>query len=128
MKDYFETTKGRGVLATADAQGVVDAAIYSRPHVIDSDTVAFIMRDRLTHHNLQSNPHAAYLFMEAGAKYVGKRLFLTKIREEKDTDLAHNLHRRKYNEEDKGPLFLVFFRIDKILPLIGPGHGPEEEP
>ena len=122
IKSYFENTEGVGVLATADSEGRVDAAIYSRPHVMDSDTVAFIMRDRLTHHNLQSNPNAAYLFMEAGEKFVGKRLFLTKIREEQNTELAYKLRRRKYPEKKQEPLFLAFFRINKILPLIGPGE------
>ena len=89
---------------------------------MDPDTVAFIMLDRLTHHNLQSNPNAAYLFMEAGKKFVGKRLFLTKIREEQDTELAYKLRRRKYPKDKQEPLFLAFFRIDKILPLIGPGE------
>jgi len=122
LKDYFEDAKGLGVFATADSEGKVDVAVYSRPHVMDSETVAFIMRDRLTHHNLQSNPHGAYLFAEAGKKYVGKRLFLTKIREEQDTELAHRLRRKKYPDDKKEPLFLVFFRIDQILPLIGPGE------
>jgi hypothetical protein len=121
LKDYFENTRGRGVLATADAEGKVDVAVYARPHVMDQETVAFIMRDRLMHHNLQSNPHAAYLFMEQGEKYVGKRLFLTKIREEQDTELAYKLRRRKYPQDKQEPLLLAFFRIDKILPLIGPG-------
>jgi hypothetical protein len=121
LKDYFENTRGRGVLATADAEGKVGVAVYARPHVMDQETVAFIMRDRLMHHNLQSNPHAAYLFMEQGEKYVGKRLFLTKIREEQDTELAYKLRRRKYPQDKQEPLLLAFFRIDKILPLIGPG-------
>lgn len=120
LKDYFENARGHGILATADSERKVDAAVYSRPHVMDSDTIAFIMRDRLTHHNLQSNPHAAYLFMESGGKYVGKRFFLTKTREEQDTDLAYQLRRRKYPDDKKDPLFLVFFHIDKILPLVGP--------
>jgi len=122
LKDYFENAKGLGVFATADAEGQVDVAVYSRPHVMDSETVALIMRDRLTHHNLQSNPHAAYLFKEEGESYVGKRLFLTKIREEQDTDLAYKLRRRRYPDDKKEPLFLVFFRINQILPLIGPGE------
>ena len=122
LKDYFENAQGLGVLATADSEGKVDLAVYSRPHVMDSETVAFIMRDRLTHHNLQSNPHAAYLFKEAGEQYVGKRLFLTKTREEQDTELAYKLRRRKYPEDKQEPLFLAFFRIDKILPLIGSGQ------
>jgi hypothetical protein len=60
--------------------------------------------------------------MEAGEGYVGKRLFLTKIREEQDTELARTLRRRKYPDDKKGPLFLVFFRVDKVLPLVGPGE------
>jgi len=123
LRDYFEGTTGRGVLATADKDGNVDAAVYSRPHFMDDGTIAFIMADRLSHKNLKSNPHAAYLFMEAGEKYVGKRMFLTKVREEKDSELIPKLRRRKgyaLLEEDKDkPLFLVYFRIDKVLPLIG---------
>ena len=120
LEKYFEETQGLGVLATADSEGRVDAAIYARPHFMDEDTVAFIMRDRLTHHNLQSNPHAAYLFMEKSQRFVGKRLFLTKVTEEKDTDLAHSLRRRHYPDNGE-PLYLVYFKIDKVLPLIGPG-------
>jgi len=37
--DYFGTTKGTGVLATADSKGVVDIAIYASPHVIDDETL-----------------------------------------------------------------------------------------
>lgn len=118
LRNYFEGTQGRGVLATADSEGKVDVAVYSRPHVMDDGTAAFIMRERLTHENLKSNPHAAYLFMENGEKFVGKRLFLTKIKEEKDTDLVRSLRRRQY-PDDGEPLYLVYFKIDKVLPLIG---------
>ena len=63
MHDYFENTTGNGVLATADAQGKVNQAVFSRPHVMEDGTAAFIMPHRLTHKNLQENPYAAYLFM-----------------------------------------------------------------
>ena len=71
LKDYFEKKQGLGVLATSDANGKVDAAVYSRPHVMAEGTVALIMHDRLSHHNLESNPHAAYLFVEEGTKSKG---------------------------------------------------------
>jgi len=122
LKDFFENTTGHGILATADARGLVNQAVFSRPHVMEGGTAAFIMRHRLTHQNLQENPHAAYLFMESGPGYKGKRLYLTKVREEQDTDLLYSLRRRTYStekEKQKGPRFLVFFRVDKILPLIG---------
>lgn len=116
---YFENTKGTGVLATADSAGKVDAAIYSRPHFLDDDTLAFIMRDRLTHHNLTSNPHATFLFIENGPGYKGKRLFLKKIREEENPELVKKIKRRKYTDDNQEPKFLVYFTLTRELPLIG---------
>jgi hypothetical protein len=123
LSEYFKSAKGRGVLATADGEGRVDAAVYATPHFMDDQTVAFIMRDRLTHHNLQSNPHAAYLFIETGEKVAGKRLFLSKTREEQDSELLYSLRRRQYPDDRSDAKFLVFFHIDKVLPLVGSGDN-----
>ncbi len=126
LKEYFEKVKGHGVLATSDAHGKVDAAIFGRPHIMDSENIAFIMPDRLTHHNLQSNNHAAYLFMEDKPGYKGIRLFLTKVREEKDTELLYSIRRKQYATEEEGTesaRYLVFFNVDKVLPLIGAGKN-----
>jgi hypothetical protein len=123
--EYFETREGMGVLATADADGKVDAALYGRPHFFDEETVAFIAADRLTHANLQSNPHAVYLYKEQD-RYEGRRLYLTKIREEKDSPLIEEIRRRKYPERDgqykSGSQYLIYFHLDKVLPLIGGGE------
>jgi hypothetical protein len=121
LKEYFETNKGLGVLSTADSEGKVDAAIYSRPHLMEDGTIALVMRDRLSHTNLQSNPHAMYLFKEDGPGYKGKRLFITKLREEKNTELLESLRRRKTAYEDDADRFLVYFKIDKEVPLVGDG-------
>jgi len=119
LKNYFDNAKGIGVMATSDIKGKVNAAIYSRPHFMGDNTVAFIMRDRLTHHNLQSNPHAAFLFVEEGPGYIGKRLYLTKVREEENSELISAISRREYPTPAGDNRFLVFFVIDKVLPLIG---------
>jgi hypothetical protein len=123
LKVYFASAKGTGVLATADAKGNVDAAVYARPHVIDEETVAFIMADRTSHGNLQSNPHAVYLFMEDGDAYAGKRLYLTKVKEETDASKIQALRRRKVppvSDPTEGEArYLVFFRVDKTRPLVG---------
>lgn len=122
LSDYFEKTEGFGILATADSAGKVDAALYGRPHFFDDETVGFIAAEKLTHENLQSNPNAVYLFKEK-EKYVGYRLFLTKIREEKDSPLIEEISRRKYSElKEKGQTvskYLIYFRLDKVLPLVG---------
>jgi Pyridoxamine 5'-phosphate oxidase len=122
LKDYFESTKGVGVLATADGEGKVDAAIYARPHFMEDGTLAVIMRDRLTHHNLQTNPHATFLFMEDGPGYKGKRLFMTKIHEEENSELLHSLRRKQYPNDKQEVKFLMFFKLDKELPLVGAGN------
>ncbi len=122
LQEYFENARGVGVMSTADSAGKVDAAIYARPHVMADGTIAFIMRDRLTHHNLQENPYASYLFIEAGRGYQGLRLFLRKVREDQDAELIGQLTRRCLSPEEdeaRGPKFLVCFKIEKALNLIG---------
>lgn len=124
LSEYFKNTKGVGVLATADSDGKVDAAIYARPHIMEDGSIAFIMRDRLSHANLQSNPHAAFLFMEDGSGFKGKRLYLIKTREEENGELIKELSRRAYSADKEGlneSKFLVFFKLEKELPLIGSG-------
>jgi len=126
LKEYFDNITGHGILATADAQGLVNQAIFARPHIMEDGTAAFIMPHRLTHKNLQENPQAAYLFKEDSPGWKGKRLYLTKVREEQDTELLYSLRRRTYppeKEKQEGSRFLVFFRVDKVLPLIGAGES-----
>jgi hypothetical protein len=124
LSDYFDDTKGYGVLATADSAGKVNAAVYARPHFFDENTIAFIMRERLTHSNLQSNPNATYLFIQSGPGYSGKRLYLTKLREETSEDLIATICRRcDYSMfTEQLTRTVVFFTIDKVLPLIGSGN------
>ncbi len=122
LKEYFENKKGVGVMSTADLQGKVDAAIYARPHVMDDGTIAFIMRDRLTHQNIAQNPYAIYLFIENAVGYKGARLFLKKVREDDSAELLKEMTRRCLTPEEdaaKGPKFIVYFEIEKALKLIG---------
>ena len=122
LSEYFEQAEGVGVLATAGAEGHVDAAVYARPHVLDEQTVAFIMGDRLSHQNVVSNPHATYAFIESAPGYKGKRLYLTRTGEETDPAKIQALRRRPLPAEceaDESPCFLVSFRIDRVRPLVG---------
>jgi hypothetical protein len=54
------------------------------------------------------------------------RLFLTKLSEEQDTERLYELRRRDHNKiketrEERGPLFLVTFKVDDVLPLTRTG-------
>jgi len=127
LADYFENVKGYGVMATADGTGRVNVAVYARPHVVDETTVAFIMAERRTHENLQGNPWAAYSFLETGEGWSGKRLYLQKIREEQNEDLLREICRRcDYSRYDVSHRHIVFFSVEKVLPLIGVGSGPAD--
>ena len=123
LSEYFEQTKGIGVLATADARGKVNVAVYARPHFLDEhddSTCAFIMSDRVSHDNVKANPHAAYLFAEEGEGYAGKRLTLTMLREETDIGKIQSIRRRSVPPvSEEGSKYLVYFRIDGVRPLIG---------
>ncbi|MDA3903701.1 MAG: pyridoxamine 5'-phosphate oxidase family protein [Desulfuromusa sp.] len=122
LKKYFNARTGTGILSTADAEGRVDAAIYARPQIMEDGTLAMIMRDRLTHKNLQENPYAAYLFIENVPGYQGVRLFLKKVREDDDPELINQMTRRCLSAEEdliKGPKFIVYFQVEKTLDLIG---------
>lgn len=121
LKDYFENNKGFGVLSTSDDKGNVNSAVYARPHVMEDDLLAFVMRDRQSYKNIRSNPHATYLFREDGPGYKGVRLYLTKAREDKDPDLISSLSRRKYPSDQDviESSVLVYFKREKTRPLIG---------
>ena len=126
LSEYFEQVDGIGVLSTADANGNVDSAIYARPHVVDENTVDFIMGDRRSHDNVTSNPHAAYLFVERGegegpGRYNGLRLYLTKTGEETDPKKIAAVRRRNRDGEDSAGTkkFLVHFKVDEARRLVG---------
>jgi hypothetical protein len=124
LSEYFEKAKGVGILATADSDGVVDLAVYAKPYVIDETAVAFVMQERLTHQNLKTNPHAAYMFIEQGKGYAGKRLYLTKTREETNTSVVE-MFRKKQPEicpvRDDSNKYLVHFQVNEVYPLVGGG-------
>lgn len=121
LAEYFATLKGTGILATSDADGNVDLAIYARPYIIDEKTIAFSMLDRLSFKNVQSNPKAAYMFIEQSEGYVGKRLYLTMTGEEQDEErikAIKQLHSRMHGSPET-VRHLVYFSVDKIRPLAG---------
>ena len=122
MKEYLESTEGTGILATADSNGNVDLAIYARPHMEDDETIVLVMCDKLSHDNLQSNPNAAYMFIENSKGHQGKRLYLQKIREDNDPELVQSIRRRKRYDEDGEVVSgssAVYFKVGKVRPLVG---------
>ena len=121
LAEYFANIEGLGVLATSDSDGNVDIAVYSRPYIIDEKTIAFSMLERRSYSNIQSNPKAAYMFVEQGEGYAGKRLHLTKAGEEKDEERIKQIRQQhsKAKDYDEKVRHLIYFTVDKIRPLVG---------
>jgi len=77
-----------------------------------------------THPELEKQSLCSYMFIEEGYGYKGIRLYLKKIKEDTDNALIDTMKRRHLTPEEdkaKGPKFLIHFRVDRILPLIGEG-------
>lgn len=123
LQEYFENTDGLGVLSTADANGTVDSAIYATPHVIREETIAFIMRPRLSFDNIQQNPKAVYMYIEKGPGYQGRRLYLEKTGQEEDPEQVNEFRRSSHGDtggEDQAKI--VYFKVTRIRPLVGDGQ------
>jgi len=120
LHDYFAKTQGLGVLGTSSADGEVNAAIYAKPTVADDNTIAFNMLSRLSYANIQSNPKAAYMFIESGRGYCGKRLYLTKVSEKANAQYTQTLKDKYPRVFKQGKLekHIVCFRVDSVRPLM----------
>ena len=122
LGEYFEKTEGMGVLATSNSDGVVNAALYGRPHFIDEDRCVFLMADKCSHVNTKENPNATYIFIQKEGKYKGKRLYLSKVKETVDEELANHIRTKKHGcpvyDADK-QTFIAYFRVTHVRPLVG---------
>lgn len=120
LQEYFSKKAGVGVISTSNNIGEVNSAIYAKPHVIDKNTVAFIMRNKRTRANLHENTKANYLFTEHEHGFKGVRLNLTMIGEEQDREVIAALSRRASADEDaNNDRFLVSFSVNRVLTLVG---------
>jgi hypothetical protein len=118
--EYFATASGFGVLATSNNTGRVNAALYAKPYFVSGKTVAFVMAERLTHENLKLNPHAAYVFVESGTEWSGRRLYLRKVREEVNEEMLNKICSQcDYSQYETGSRFVVYLEIEETRPLLG---------
>ena len=109
LRDYFFKTVGTGVMATANESGEVDITLYASPHFTSDDTIVFIMRDKPTKANLQTNSRTNYMFTEYTHVSKGMRLFLQMTEESTNQKAIESLSRRNISAEQNealGPRFL----------------------
>jgi len=113
---------GRGVIGTADANGVVNLAVFATPHVIDEETLAWGFTDGRSLANLKANPHASYLYLAPSRGYTGWRLALTFKQEIGEGELLASI--KEAATLAAGPQagvavkYVVFFKVDEVRPLM----------
>ena len=113
---------GRGIIGTADANGIVNMAVFAIPHILDDETVAWGFSDGRSIENLRLNPHASYLYLAPTRGYSGWRLTLS-VKEEKSEGELLTLIKEKAAEA-AGQLagaaikHVVYFRVDEVRPLM----------
>jgi len=120
LEEIFDI-EGRGIMATADASGKLNVAVYARPHFIDDDTVAWGMIEGRTWRNLTENGKAAYLFMSiVGFEGVRLGLELKEMREAGDLlDVIKEHTAAIVNPQAAAAVkHVAYFRITEIRALI----------
>ena len=127
---YFNMHEGTGVLATCDIHGWVDGAVYAKPHVVDSSTVAFVMKERLSHKNLKQTSTPVICFWNK-APDIRIALYLTLLRMSVNQTLVQALRQKQpviYPSADDSKKFVVFFHVEQTRPLVGDHPLSPSEP
>jgi len=116
------SSPGVGVFSTASSDGIVNSAIYSRPHVIDHSTLVWGMTDGRTWQNLATNPHAAFLYKTDAPGFSGVRLTLEMIKSDEGGELLAAIRENTDRIVGQGTgaavTHAVWFRVVEIRPLI----------
>jgi hypothetical protein len=113
---------GRGIIGTADANGVVNLAVFAIPHVIDEETLAWGFTEGRSIANLRANPHGCYLYLAPSRGYSGWRLTLTMIKETGEGELLERI--KKQATEFSGSMagaavkHVAHFKVDEVRPLM----------
>ncbi len=121
LAELFERN-GLGVMATAGSDGVVNTAIYARPHVFNETTLVWGMTDGRNFRNLAQNPHAAFLFKSDQPGYRGVRLVLELIRTEDSGVMLETIKRQVGEVVGAGAgmavTHAVWFRVAEARDLV----------
>ena len=113
---------GRGVIGTADQNGVVNLAVFAIPHVIDEETLAWGFTEGRSMQNLRLNPHASYLYLAPSRGHSGWRLALTLKQEVGEGELLAKIQSRAAeaagSQAGSAIKRVAYFKVDEVRPLM----------
>ena len=113
---------GRGIIGTADANGVVNMAVFATPHIIDEETLAWGFTEGRSMANVKQNPHASYLYLAPSRGYSGWRLAMTFKEEKTEGELLATIKEgaSRAAGPQAGPAikYVAYFKVDEVRPLM----------
>ncbi|MBA7481811.1 hypothetical protein ES707_17288 [subsurface metagenome] len=133
LVDYFNKQPRIGVLSTSNKEGMVDAAVFGSPMMVDEKTVVMGLGENRTFAYLQENPNAVFTIVEQGETFMdwkGLRIYL-KMKEYATSGEKLDAYRRQVTEvagEDAAAMIhaSVTFEVGEVRPLIDMGQGWEK--
>jgi hypothetical protein len=113
---------GKGIIASSDAEGRVNIAVYARPHVVDERTLAWGMTEGRTWSCVKGNPRAAFLYLYPGPGYAGVRLSLVLKELRNEGEMLEEIRTRTAEIVSPAAAAAVnhvaFFEVEEVRPLV----------
>lgn len=129
VRNMMKNQGRANVLATSDAQGKVNLAMFGSYQLIDDSSVIVMLSDNRSFKNLNENPYAACIVMlhgRTGMATEGCRLYM-KARTIEDegqtwTEVREQIRAKIGNAADMLK-HLVWFDIVEVRPILDFGQG-----
>ncbi|MDK2917051.1 MAG: hypothetical protein PWR25_1608 [Euryarchaeota archaeon] len=133
LMDYFNKQPRIGLLSTANNEGLVDAAVFGSPMMVDEKTVVMGLGKNRTFAYLQANPNAVYTIVEEGKtfeEWKGLRVYL-RMKEYATSGEGLDNYRKQVAVaagEDAAAMIhaMVTFEVTEVRPLIDMGQSWEK--
>jgi hypothetical protein len=127
VMEMFNRENRIGVLATANSNGDVNAAVFGSPRMIDEDTVIMAIGENRSFKNLQENPKASFIVVEPGqtpASWKGVRLYLEVDSFERYGEVLdsfrENIRKVAGDRSAEAIQAAIRFKVVDVRPLIAP--------
>ena len=127
VMEMFNRDTRIGALATANANGDVNAAVFGSPRMIDEDTIIMAIGDNRTFKYLQENPKASFIVIEPGqspTSWKGIRLYLEVDTFERYGEVLdsfrENIRKVAGSRSADAITAAIRFKVKDVRPLIAP--------
>ena len=133
LMEYFNKQPRLGTLSTSDKNGIVNAAYFGSPRMVDEQTIFMGIGNNRTFANLQDNPNAVFMVMEPGQSIMdwkGVRIYVAmtecQTSGEKLDQMRETIAKHAGENASKMIHAVVTFEVEEIRPLADFGQGWEK--